>query len=81
VGGEQNSNRRGLWCAVIDRALVDACKHNDSCYTSFTDIDAARDWLIGFSKDFQQVCAMADLSPETIQEKALALKGKGWHSQ
>lgn len=40
--------------------------------------DEARAWLLGNSRDFQDVCHMARLDPDAVRAKAERLKRFGW---
>jgi len=41
--------------------------------------DRARDWLLGNSKDFRDVCAMAMLDAAAVRESAERLAARGWY--
>lgn len=40
--------------------------------------DHAREWLLGDSRDFREVCNLAGLDPEAVRERAQRLKRFGW---
>ena len=48
---------------------------------SIADVEYARNWLVGWSADFQEVCSGAGLSPEMICERARKMRDKGWPHQ
>ncbi len=80
----------GLWRAVITQALMDAASHSRKSETKRTR-NAAMEWLLGHSPDFEVVCDNAGLDPDYVRTRArLALArgfewrlpaGKGWRTQ
>jgi hypothetical protein len=38
----------------------------------------ARDWLLGFSRDFRLVCSLAGVDPEAVHDRAKKLARQGW---
>jgi hypothetical protein len=65
-----------LFRAVVLRALSDATKPDGS--DAIRERSHARDWLLGGSRDFREVCRFAELDPDYIREKAKALAAVGW---
>lgn len=56
-----------LWRTVITQAIADACgKHQ----AEDIDIQQARTWLQGNSRDFHEVCALALLEPDHVRRLA-----------
>ena len=39
---------------------------------------AARNWLLGFSRDFRLVCNLAGVDPEAVHDRAKKLAPRGW---
>jgi hypothetical protein len=69
-----------LWRSVIAQAIRDACPlirpwEDDEVRR---DREAARAWLLGDSRDFRLVTALAELDADAVRESALRLKARGW---
>jgi hypothetical protein len=62
-----------LFRAVVLRALSDATKSDGGSRDAIRERSHARDWLLGGSRDFREVCRFAELDPDYIREKAKAL--------
>jgi hypothetical protein len=67
-----------LFRAVVLRALSDATKPDGGISDAIRERSHARDWLLGGSRDFREVCRFAELDPDYIREKAKALAAAGW---
>lgn len=76
-----------LWRAVITQALDDAlgtlaplpgkyAPHH--LKTRNREIRAARDWLLGNSKDYRLICSLADIDPSALRAKVLRIRDNGW---
>lgn len=72
------SGERALWLSVIALAIEDASaiplgerrKDGDSRHFGDPrDIEAARKWLEGDSKDFHTVCALAGVHPDDVRRR------------
>jgi len=77
------SAERSLWCAVIERAFLDAGfiaeprgrhrerKGNDvATHVSRMDYNEALHWLLFDRKDFIRVCSFAGVTPSVIRAAA-----------
>lgn len=60
---------RALWRAVITQALMDAASSSKKPFYIMQKMKA-RAWLRGNSKDFQSVCALADMDPQYVKQQA-----------
>lgn len=58
-----------LWRAVITQAIADACGERQAEESS---IQEAREWILGNSRDFHEVCALALLEPDKVSAFAQA---------
>lgn len=80
----------GLWRAVITQALMDAAsrsRKNDALRTR----DAALNWLLSETRDFETVCDHAGFDPGYIRRRAKEAlargcewrlpQGQGWRSR
>jgi hypothetical protein len=67
-----------LFRAVALRALSDATKPDGSSNDAIRERSHARDWLLGGSRDFREVCRFAERDPDYVREKAKALAAAGW---
>ena len=61
-----------LWAAVIHQAIVDATASTGGGGASEYEIKQARNWFERAGPDFRRACALADLEPEYVRNKALA---------
>lgn len=81
---EQSRRLRVVWLVAIRQALQEACGiAADSCGKTKEKqrmllARRARVWLTGNSRDFQEVCELAGVNPDTVKHKALALEANGW---
>lgn len=71
---------RALWLEVIHRAKKDAEGRVDTSSSAGRKrawiVEEARDWFRTNSRDFQMVCAWADVDPECLRDKMLKKFGK-----
>ena len=78
---ESHRNRElVLWRSVLARALEDACGEGlQGTPTEKQRLqDEARRWLTGMSRDFMEICALADMEPEIVRRQAIgALRQAG----
>lgn len=58
-----------LWRAVIMQALLDAGSDSKKRYMRLHKAQAIS-WLSGISEDFRTVCALAELEPRYVKERA-----------
>lgn len=61
-----------LWADVMLLAVKDAVNPGKTVNRR-RERDQAREWLLGNSADFQQVCEFAGINPEAMREKLLEL--------
>lgn len=67
-----------LMQAVVIKAVRDACAEDVPYHGHAFDRAKARRWLTEGGPDFREVCSMAGLDGDAIQERALVLAGQGW---
>ena len=60
---------RALWAAVITQAMMDALSKSRNPEIQYHKHEAIR-WLTGNSKDFQDVCLLADMDPDYVRRSA-----------
>lgn len=53
-------------------------KDKDQMNRNDLDRAEARRWLLGNSKDFQEVCHLAGLEPDAVRDRAQAMSRRGW---
>lgn len=63
---------RQLWCAVIERAVLDA-QSIGKTDTIRRERDAAISWLTRPYRGFNQACSLAGLDPEAVRERSRRL--------
>jgi len=85
VDKDDDDNKKGevaLWRAVITQALMDAGSNSAKKEMRYEKAQAIA-WLAGNSKDFKQVCVMADMEPEYVRSKAKEAVGRGcvWRNE
>ena len=76
---EEMVGMRGLWCAVIMQAMQDAlgkCTANLSQAEKTTAIH----WLTNKSRDFDDVCLMASISPAYARQRISEVLGSGFYT-
>src|SRR5262245_10781505 len=67
------SNERRLWMNVLSQAIADAKRCLEQRHQAQRlEVQRARDWLLKPNKDFETVCALADL--ESSRVRAFARK-------
>jgi hypothetical protein len=67
------SNDQALWRAVIAQALDDASRPLSKLTYMRLDQLRARDWFMKDNRDFEQVCALADMNADRVRKHALPL--------
>jgi hypothetical protein len=60
-----------MWRAVVALAIADACGAGE-------ERDEARAWLLGNSRDFRMVVALAGLDSDAVMESAIKMQAGGW---
>lgn len=71
--GANNHADSQLWCAVINQALADAVGHTIGVYYAPSKASVrqkAVNWFLDGGDDFKEVCALAGMEPERVQEYA-----------
>lgn len=66
-------NDKALWRAVIQQALDDASRPLSKLTYMRLDQLRARDWFMKDNRDFEEVCALADLDASHVRKHALPL--------
>jgi len=73
-----------LWRAVLAQAIADATMprfSGDDFKTARRARDHARDWLIKDSKDFRNVCDMAQLEADAVRARMVTMALSGWERE
>ena len=73
---EYACRNRGLWCAVITQALMDAGSNSKKTRDKKAKIDAIK-WLREDSSYFLEVCFRANLDPKYVKRKAAEALNRG----
>jgi len=81
-GCDSVRGERALWRAVITQALMDAGSNSAKKEMKYDKAQAIA-WLASGSKDFHQVCTLADMDPEYVRQKSKeAIKrGCSWRNK
>lgn len=66
---EKLNGIRSMWRAVITQALMDAAS-NSKKRENLKAKREAKNWLLGESEDFLDICCLADLNPDYVKKKA-----------
>lgn len=69
-----------MWASVVQLAFSDATATSTSKTAPATRLERqqARDWLVGNSRDFREVCSLAGVDPDAVREQAQKLQDLGW---
>lgn len=78
---ENSCSELGMWRAVIAQALMDASSNSRKSRAKLLKVTALR-WLKGDSKDFQDVCILAEMDESYVRaaSKRALKRGCKWRN-